>query len=97
MCPAGRIALRSLIEIPITLESPPWGFNSSPTVLTRERRGDVPGRLDPVLFVSESITLETVVLVERSYHSLPMMPLSEGVAPERKVEWPTAVTVAAWM
>ena len=43
MCPAGRMALRSLIEMPTTFESPPCIFTSSPTVLTRRRRGDEPG------------------------------------------------------
>jgi hypothetical protein len=43
MCPAGRIAERSFIAIPITFgEVQPARFISSPIVLTRRRRGDEP-------------------------------------------------------
>src|SRR6266849_1922504 len=98
MWPAGRIALLSLIETPMTFESPPWDFNSSPTVLTSRRRGDEPARPGTELtsFDFGSKTLVTFCAVSRSYHSLAMIPLTDGGAPLRNVECPTAVTVVAW-
>ena len=86
MWPAGRIALRSLMEIPITFDSPPCIFNSSPTVLTSRRAA-----------TSRAICIRADQLggrignagnclpVRRSYHSLPMIPLMDGVAPVKKV------------
>ena len=89
------MALRSLIEIPITLLPFPAIFSSSPMVETSMRRGDEPvspGR-PPSSCTVGSETLVTVWAVSRSYQSLPMIPLSDGGAPLRKVEWPIAVTV----
>ena len=97
MWPEGRIAARSLMDTPITLDSASRILTSSPTVLTSRRRGEDPGAFGtpPTTLVCGSETLVTVWPESRSYHSLPMMPLTEGVAPLRKVEWPTAVRVAA--
>ena len=96
MCPAGRIALRSLIETPITCESGKRIFNSSVIVLVISRRGDEPHGPDvpPTGLVAGSETLVTVLPVSRSNQSFAMMPLTEGVAPLRNVECPTAVTVS---
>src|SRR5215471_10068633 len=98
MCPPGRIALRSLIETLMILAGAPDIFNWSPTVLAVRRQGEEPGRLAeaPTRRVFGSLTLVTMEPVSRSYHSLATIPLAEGGAPVRKVEWPTAVTVAAW-
>ena len=74
-------------------------LSSSPTVLTSMRCGDepvVPGA-PPISFVSGSETLVTDWPLSRSNHSLATMPLEDGVAPLRKVECPTAVTVGKWM
>ena len=67
-------------------------FNSSPIVLTSSRLGDAPSP-PPSAWTVSSLTLVTTLPDSRSYHSLPTMPLIEGVAPVRKVLWPTAVTV----
>src|SRR5258708_11795630 len=95
MWPAVRIAPRSLMEIPITLEPGCAIFNSSPIALTSIRFGDdpvAPGP-PPSRRVVSSDTLVTERPVVRSYHSLPTIPLTDGVAPLRNVECPTAVTV----
>ena len=95
MRPTGRIALRSLLDMPIAFDSGFRIFSSSPIVLTSNRRGDDPPRPDaaPSMSTVSSETLVTCLPVSRSYHSFPTMPLIEGVAPLRIVEWPTAVTV----
>src|ERR1022692_984495 len=87
MWPAGRIALRSLSEMPITLPPLRAIFSSSPTVLTSRCRGEAPSPLAPSSFTASSPTLVTTLPVSRSYHSLPTMPLIDGVAPDRKVLW----------
>jgi hypothetical protein len=98
MCPAGRIAARSLMDIPITLESAFLIFSSSPTVLTSSRRGDEPcaALVPPTKEDCGSETLVTRLPVSLSNHSLAIIPLDDGAAPLRNVECPTAVTVAAW-
>ena len=94
MWPAGRMALRSLSEMPITRDFPPAIFSSSPTVLTSRRRGEAPSPpAPPSSSALGSDTLVTVRPSSRSYQSFPTMPLMEGVAPLRKVLWPMAVTV----
>src|SRR5260221_6057133 len=98
MWPDGRIALRSLMEMPITFEGCPDILSSSPTVLTSRRRGEdpfVPG-VPPRSAVDLSLTLLTASSDSRSSHSLLIMPLMEGVAPLRNVECPTAVTQRQW-
>ena len=47
----------------------------------------------PTSVVAGSNTLVTDAPIWRSYQSLPMMPLTDGVAPVSIVECPTAVTV----
>ena len=99
--PAGMIADRSFSDMPMTRGalSDPFGaaelsFNSSPTVLTRSRRGEAvaaPGA--PIDFTVTSVMLCTCPLVSRSNQSLPMMPLTLGVAPVSIVACPIAVTV----
>ena len=79
--------------MPITLLPLRAIFNSSPTVLTSRRRGEAPSPVAPNIFTVSSLTLVTTLPVARSYHSLPIMPLKDGVAPDKKVLWPTAVTV----
>src|SRR5580704_19124989 len=97
MCPKGRMALRSLIDTPMLRDSIPCILISSPMLLPSRRRGDDPGApaTPPTSLDLGSKTLVTDRLLSRSYHSLAMMPLTDGVAPLRTVEWPTAVTVAA--
>src|SRR5260370_9139131 len=85
------------MEMLTTFEPRACILNSSPMVLTNMRRGDAPGRpgIPPTSFVRGSNTLVMVWAVSRSYHSFAMMPLTEGGAPLRNVEYPTAVTTAA--
>src|SRR5262249_2208287 len=81
-------------EIPMACDLGLAIFSSSPSVLTNKRRGDEPGAgVPPSRLVLSSVTLVTVLDDSRSYQSLPMMPLMEGVAPLRKVLCPMAVTV----
>src|SRR5690349_16520519 len=95
ICPAGRIALRSFNDTPITFDLPlPYIFISSPSVLTSMRRVDAPpSPAPPSIFTELSETLETWPPESRSYHSLATMPLIDGVAPDINVLWPIAVTV----
>ena len=48
---------------------------------------------DGTVYWAVSETLVTTAPVARSNQSLPMMPLTDGVAPVSIVEWPIAVTV----
>ena len=58
-------------------------FISSPTVLTSIRRGEAGAELGaPIALTVGSVTLDTLAPVSRSNQSLPMMPLTDGVAPE---------------
>src|SRR5580704_14902903 len=59
MCPAGRIAARSLREMPITFEAPRAIFSSSPSVLTSRRLGEDPRSLGslPTRHTESSVTL----------------------------------------
>ena len=82
-----------MIETPITLPPLPDIFISSPTVDCSRRFGDAPSPVEPRSLNVSSDTLVTRFFVARSHHSLPIMPLSAGVAPVRNVECPTAVTV----
>src|SRR6185295_11698301 len=60
MWPAGRIALRSFSERPITFAFDPVAiFSSSPTVLTSMRRGEAPSPAPPTIFSAGSDTLVT--------------------------------------
>src|SRR5260370_35815555 len=93
MCPAGRIALRSLIDTPITFPPLPEIFSSSPRVDGSSRRGDDPWPEPPTSLTVSSETLVTCLPTALSHHSFPMIPLIDGVAPLRKVQCPTAVTV----
>ena len=94
MWPAGRIALRSFSESPITLDFDAVAIlSSSPTVLTSILRGEAPSPAPPTIFSAGSETLVTDPPVTRSYQSLPMMPLMAGSAPDRYVLWPMAVTL----
>ena len=97
MWPPGSTALRSLIDTLRIFDSAPDIFSSSPIVLTSRRRGEAEVRMPtpPTRKVLASLTLVTMPPVSRSYQSLATMPLIEGGAPLRKVECPTAVTVAA--
>src|SRR5690606_10394346 len=99
--PAGRMAERSLSETPNTRGAsgaffgrPAATLISSPSVLTRRRRGDAAApEAAPTGVTVVSVTLVTLLPVARSNQSLPMMPLTDGVAPVSMVECPTAVTV----
>jgi hypothetical protein len=94
MWPAGRIAPRSFSERPITFDLESVAiFSSSPSVLTSIRRGEAPSPPPPRIFSAASDTLVTERPVARSYQSLAMIPLTAGSAPDRKVQWPGAVTV----
>jgi hypothetical protein len=94
MRPAGSTALRSLLEMPITFDLPLAIFSSSPKVLTSSLRGDEPRPgLPPSSCVCSSETLVTCLPASRSNHSLPTIPLTDGVAPLSMVAWPIAVTV----
>src|SRR5450432_2521699 len=95
MWPDGRMAARSFSDTPTTCDRPPLAiFNSSPSVLTSRRLGDDPGPASPPSsLAAPSETLVTWVFSSRSYQSLATIPLTDGIAPERKVLWPTAVTV----
>src|SRR6476620_5004807 len=87
------MALRSLMDTPITLQFLPEIFNSSPMVLASRRRGDDPMPGAPSNRVLSSDTLVTFFPDARSYQVLFTMPLMDGVAPDIKVECPMAVTV----
>ena len=66
----------------------------SPTVVTSNRRGEAGVPVgEPTALTAGSDTLVTVAPVSRSNQSLPMIPLTDGVAPLSMVAWPTAVTV----
>ena len=85
----------------MTLAFPPSAILiSSPMVLTSMRRGEAPvavGSALPSSSVAASLAAVTRFPSSLSNHSLPTMPLTEGVAPLRNVECPTAVTVGKWM
>jgi len=93
--PTGKIALRSLNEIPIARLSPFAAILiSSPTVETSIRCGDeacLSGAPNVCRLGSE--TLVTSLLVARSHQSFPTIPDNAGLAPLKIVECPTAVTV----
>ena len=99
--PTGRIAERSFRDTPNTrgASAAPFGsadaiLSSSPTVLTSSRRGDAALPVgEPSGLTVESDTLVTVAPVSRSNQSLPMIPLTDGVAPVSIVACPIAVTV----
>ena len=99
MWPEGRIAARSFMEMPMTLDTPPLAILiSSPSVLTRRLCGELP--VAPALAPSSLVALSSTEVMsrpsERSYHSLPMMPLVAGTEPVRNAECPGAVTVGKW-
>ncbi len=87
------MAERSFKDTPNTRGAPgaPFGcsdaiFSSSPSVLTRSRRGDAAEAVgDPIGFTVRSETLCTTFPVSRSNQSLPMIPWTEGVAPDSMV------------
>ncbi len=100
--PTGRIAERSFSETPNTAGAlaEPLGWcddilSSSPIVLTSRRRGEPAAAavVDPTVETVGSDTLVTVAPDSRSNQSLPMMPLTDSVAPLNIVAWPGAVTV----
>src|SRR5215813_12123946 len=94
--PEGKMAARSLSERPTTLDCPTLdNFNSSPMVEPSSLEGDIPGAPSrpPISLTLPSVTLVMRFPDSRSYHSLPMMPLIDGVAPLMNVEWPQAVYV----
>ncbi len=62
-------------------------------VEARRRRGEAPVPVAPSSVTVSSVMLWIDAAVARSYQSLPMMPLTDGVAPLSMVAWPTAVTV----
>ena len=94
-------AERSFSDTPMTfgafaapLAAPEASLISSPTVLTSRRRGDaVAASGAPIGLTLESVMLWTCAAVSRSNQSLPMMPLTDGVAPLNIVACPIAVTV----
>lgn len=102
-CPAGRIALRDLMETPITFEASEAFRSSSPSVLTSRRLADAgsasvhlepfAAACPPTVCSFQSQTLVTTCPSARSYQVLPTIPLVEGIAPDIKILWPTAVTV----
>src|ERR1043165_990621 len=92
--PAGRMAERSLTEIPMTFErSLVTRRSSSPTVELSNRFGLTPGSFGspPRIFTESSVTLVMRLPVGRSSHSLAMIPDSDGYAPVIIVAWPGAV------
>jgi hypothetical protein len=99
--PTGMIADRSFSETPMTrgasaapLGAPDASFISSPSVLTSSRRGDAAAASGaPTGFTVVSVTLATVFPDSRSNQSFPMIPLTDGVAPDNIVACPIAVTV----
>src|SRR5579863_8047617 len=93
MRPAGRIALRSLSDMPMVLPPRPDILSSSPTVDCNSREGEDPAPVAPSNCVDSSETLVTRLPAGRSHQSLLTIPLKAGVAPERIVECPTEVTV----
>ena len=76
MWPLGRMALRSLIETPITRDRTPFAiFSSSPNVLTSIRLGDAPpSPAPPRIFTDSSETDVTFLPLSRSNQSLPTIP-----------------------
>ena len=67
---------------------------SSPTVLTSSRRGDAVAAFGAPIGLTRRIrNALDLRRVSRSNQSLPMMPLTDGVAPVSIVAWPIAVTV----
>src|SRR5580658_10333088 len=102
-CPAGMIALRDLMEMPITFDSSEAFRSSSPSVLTSRRLADAGSPSvhlgpfaageAPTVCSFQSQTLVTTCPSARSYHVLPTIPLVAGIAPDMKMLWPTAVTV----
>src|SRR2546421_12259610 len=101
--PDGRIALRALIETPMTLESSCALRSSSPMVLTSNLFGDdgsesvhfgpLGSACPPTIATSQSQTLVTSLVSSRSYQAFPTIPLTAGMAPDMKILGPTAVTV----
>src|SRR3954465_1890724 len=95
------IADRSFSEMPMTRGAlgapfgvPAASFISSPTVLTRSRRGDAfAASAAPTGWTVSSEILETDAPDSRSNQSFPIIPLTDGVAPDSIVACPTAVTV----
>ena len=88
MAPAGKIAARSFIEIPITLVAPPSAILiSSPSVLTSRLCGELPFApgVPPSRVVAASSTDVMTLPLGRSYHSLAIMPLVAGVEPVMNV------------
>ncbi len=81
------------MDTPITFPPLPDIFISSPRVDCSRRLGEAHSPGAPRSLHVSSETLVTAFFEARSYHALPIMPLMAGVAPVRKVEWPTAVTV----
>src|SRR5262245_63331686 len=85
------MAARSLSEMPMTLACPPVAnFNSSPMVEPSILEGDIPAAPSrpPTSLTLPSVTLVMRFPDSRSYHSLPMMPFIDGVAPLINVAWP---------
>src|SRR5207253_1268671 len=94
--PAGRIAERSLAEMPITLDrSLSANLSSSPTEEQSNLRGLLPFSfgLPASMLVLSSVTDLTFLPVSRSYQSLAMIPFSEGQDPVMKTACPGAVKV----
>ena len=88
------IAARSLSDIPRTrgafgapFAAPEASFISSPSVLTSKRRGEaVAAAGAPTGLTVSSVMLATDFPDSRSNQSLPMIPLTDGVAPVNIVE-----------
>jgi hypothetical protein len=94
------MADRSFNDTPMTrgrsgapLGRPDPIFSSSPTVLTSSRRGDAAARRRADRRDGRIEHARDDRPVSRSNQSLPMIPLTDGVAPVSIVEWPMAVTV----
>src|SRR2546422_5409748 len=98
--PTGRMAPRSLPEIPTARPRPPVAkFHSSAKVLAVRLAGDAfpVSPAVPTMGLDASPTQLTLAPVFRSNHSLEAMPCPEGRPPVPMVACPGPVTVWAWV
>ena len=73
------------------------GRSAGPSNAAVVLAGEAPSPVPPSSLAFESETLVTCLFSSRSNQSLPTMPLIAGIAPDKKVLCPTAVTVGKWM
>ena len=90
-----RIAERSFIETPTTLDCGESRFRRSPTVKPMKFVGDAPRPFPPTGSCTGSSTTLMLFLRSGSYHELATMPECDACRPERMTEWPGPVSVFA--